>query len=129
VRDRRAEAGITLIEVLVAVVVITVGVLALGAVIPTGIHRVTDSESETRASALGSERSEQLLITPYDHEDLDAGAHADDANPHDGLFNVLWNVEVDQPVTDCKRVTVTVQRASNNRVLSKLVIVIPRSNG
>lgn len=131
-RPRRTfgpEAGVTLIEVVVAVVVITVGVLALGAAIPTGIHKVTDSESETRGSGLASERSEKLLITPYDHEDLDAGAHTDDTNPHDGLYNVAWNVEVDQPVTDCKRVTVTVSRASNGRSLSKIVIVVPRSNG
>jgi type IV pilus assembly protein PilV len=126
---RHPESGISLVEVMVAVVVITVGILALGAVIPTGINRVTDSESETKASALCAERCEALLITPYDHEDLDVGAHASDQNPVVGLYNVEWTVEVDQPVVDCKRITVTVERAANNLQLSRLVIVVPRSNG
>lgn len=126
-RNDPAESGISLIEVMVAVVVITVGILALGAAIPTGIHKVTDSESDTRASAFGSERCEQLLITPYDHEDLAAGPHEDDQNPHNGLYDVLWSVEDNQPVTDCKRVTVTVERASSSKVLARLVIVVPKS--
>lgn len=128
-RASRDEAGLTLIEVVIAVLVITIGVLALAAVIPTGIHRVTDSEAQTRASALGSERVEQLLITPYDHEDLDAGSHHDPENPRDGLYDVDWSVELEQPVEDCKRVTVTVRRASTSASLGQLVIVVPRSGG
>ena len=126
---RRPESGISLVEVMVAVIVITVGILALGAVIPTGVNRVTDSESETKASALCSDRCEALLITPYDDEDLDVGAHTFGGNPVNGLYDVEWTVEVDQPVPDCKRVTVTVDRAANNLRLSRLVIVVPRSNG
>lgn len=124
-----AESGISLIEVMVAVVVITVGVLALGAVIPTGIHKVTDSETDTRASALASDRCEQLLVTPFDDGDLDAGTHQDSSNPHDNLYNVSWIVEDDQPAPDCKRITVNVVRVTGGRNLSKLVIVVPKSNG
>jgi type IV pilus modification protein PilV len=123
----RPEAGLTLIEVLVAVVVFTVGALALVALVPTGMKKVTNSEADTRASALAAERCEQLLITPYDHSDLDAGNHQDDTNPHDGLYDVLWTVEEDQPVTECKRVTVTVERASSTKVLARLMIVVPHS--
>jgi prepilin-type N-terminal cleavage/methylation domain-containing protein len=126
-RRRSSEAGLTLIEVLVAVVVFTVGALSLVALIPTGMSKVTNSEADTRASALAAERSEQLLITPYEDPDLDAGLHLDDQNPHDGMYNVKWNVEVDEPVTECKRVTVTVHRSTNDKRLSRLVIVVPHS--
>lgn len=126
-RCLHTEAGLTLIEVLVAVVVFTVGALALVALVPTGMKKVTSSESDTRASALAAERSEQLLITPFDDPDLDSGAHTSDQNPHDGKYDVKWSVEDNQPVTECKRVTVTVHRAVNNKVLAKLVLVVPHS--
>jgi len=113
--------------VLVAVVVFTVGALGLGAVIPMGVNRVSDSASDTRASALAASRCETILETPYDDPDLDPGNHVDPANPYEGLYNVEWNVEDNQPLTACKRVTVVVRHSSRNNTLGRLVVVVPRS--
>ena len=121
------ESGLTLAEVLVAMVVFTVGALGLGAVIPMGMNRVTDSASDTRASALAANRCENILETPYDDPDLDPGTHVDPANPYEGLYNIEWTVEENQPLDACKRVTVVVRHSSRNNTMGRLVVVVPRS--
>jgi type IV pilus modification protein PilV len=124
-----AERGISMVEVLIAVLVFTVGALGLAAVVPIGLNKVTDSAADTRASELASDRCEQLLATPYADETLDAGAHEDDANPHDGLYDVAWNVEEDQPRAGCKRITVTVNRTGTSRTLVRLMVVNSDAGG
>jgi type IV pilus modification protein PilV len=128
-RRSRRESGITLIEVLVAILVFTIGVLGLASVVPMGMKRVTTSAGDTRASELASERCEQILTTPYDDPDLDAGTHNDPGNPRDGRYNISWSVEVDQPLTSCKRVTVTVLRTGEIRSRARLVIVVTQVGG
>jgi Tfp pilus assembly protein PilV len=120
------ESGLSLAEVLVALVVFTIGALGLAGVIPLGMNRVTDSNSDTVASTLAAERCEALLATPYDDETLDAGDHTDPGNPYEGHYNVSWTVEVDEPRPECKRVTVRVQRGTG-RVLVRLAIVVPHT--
>ena len=126
-RARRAsrrldrQAGVTLIEVLIAILVFSIGILGLATVIPMGTKRVTMSAGDTHASELAAERAELLLSTAYNDGDLDAGSHSDPNNPRDGVYNISWSVDVDQPLSACKRVTITVSRASVTR--SRLVIV------
>jgi prepilin-type N-terminal cleavage/methylation domain-containing protein len=123
-------AGFTLIEVLIAIVVFAIGLLAMSMVVPLGTGRVTAAGQQTRAGALVAESAEELLTLPYDHDDLTAGTHDDDANPHDGQYFVRWTVEEDQPVADCKRVTVRAARGSAaGPAEAQVVIVAPRSGG
>lgn len=121
--------GFTLVEVLVAILVFAVGVLVLAGTLPRGMHRVSDSSEFTHASILASETAERLLATPYDDSDLDAGAHVDAANPHDGNYHVRWTVEDSQPMIHCKRVTIHVYRPDTPPAILKLGIVLPRAGG
>lgn len=126
----RAARGFTLIEMLVALIVFAVGALALAVCIPLGTNRIGKSGQQTRASALVSERAEQLLVTPFDHGDLTAGTHDDPANPQDGVYYVRWIVEDDQPITKCKRITVIVARdGTSNAPEAQVVVVNPESGG
>lgn len=126
----RDSSGFTLIEVLVAMIVFAVGALALGVCIPLGTSKIGKAGQQTRASILASERAEQLLITPYDHGDLTAGTHDDPANPQEGVYYVRWVVEVNQPITGCKRITVKVARnAASNTPAAQVIIVNPESGG
>jgi prepilin-type N-terminal cleavage/methylation domain-containing protein len=126
----RGPAGFTLVEALVALLVFSLGILALGLVIPMATGRINRAGSQTRASALAAERAETLLITPYGHGDLAQGTHADPANPVDGLYYVKWTVTDDQPITACKRVVVSVARWGLNRTPEAAVtIVTPQSGG
>src|SRR4029078_7915508 len=97
------ESGLSLAEILVAMVVFTVGALGLAAGIPLGMNRVTDSAASSRGSTLAAERCEDLLARPYDDEDLDPGTHDDDASPYDGIYDVRWRVRANNPLTARKR--------------------------
>jgi prepilin-type N-terminal cleavage/methylation domain-containing protein len=126
----RPQAGFTLIEVLFAIVIFGIGVMAMLLCVPMASNRVMKSGSQTKASSLASETAEELLTVPYGNSSITAGTHNDPANPHDGLYYTRWVVEDDAPLTSCKRITVTVARgAVTNTPVARLVVVTPRSGG
>jgi len=126
----RPQAGFTLIEVLFAIVIFGMGVMAMLLCVPMASNRVMKSGSQTKASSLASETAEELLTVPYGNSSITAGTHNDPANPHDGLYYTRWVVEDDAPLTSCKRITVTVARgAVTNTPVARLVVVTPRSGG
>jgi prepilin-type N-terminal cleavage/methylation domain-containing protein len=126
----RPQAGFTLIEIMFAITIFGIGVMALLACIPMASKRVMSSGAQTRASALASDAAEELLNVPYGHSSLTSGTHDDPANPHDGLYYTRWVVEDDQPLTACKRITVTVARNAVGALpVVRLVIVTPQSGG
>jgi prepilin-type N-terminal cleavage/methylation domain-containing protein len=122
------ERGFGLIELLMALVVLSVGVLALSAAIPLGLNRIGASHDHTEASELASECAEQLLATPYFDDDLEAGDHTDPANPHSGVYHVLWTVEDNQPMADCKRITITVHQPNpESPIRARVTVVVGRA--
>lgn len=125
-RDR----GFTLIEVLIALVIFATGMLALALCVPMATKRIVKAGTQTRASSLASETAEELLTVPYGHGDLTAGTHDDPTNPHDGVYFVRWVVEDDQPLANCKRITVKVARRSATAAPeAQIVVVTPLSGG
>ena len=127
---RSGAAGFTLVEVMVALVIISVGLMTLMGLIPLGSRQVATTTQRSRASQLASSRAERLLITPFADSDLDPGTHTDDENPLEGEYFVAWVVEDNQPITGCKRVVVSASvRSASAPSLSNVVIVVPRSGG
>ena len=127
---RRPQAGFTLVEVLVALMVFVIGVLSIAAMMPSGTRSVNRSGDETRGSELASARAERLLSTSYTDAGLTSGSHFDPANPYNGKYYVSWSVEDDQPMAQCKRVTVTVRwPTALSAPGASVVIVVPRSGG
>lgn len=128
-RHRSDNRGFTVIEVLIALIVFAIGALSVAALIPAGTKSNTSAGEETRASETGAACVEKLLASPYNSATLTPGGHADPANPYPGSYYVTWNVEENQPINLCKRITVTVRwplANSANRV--RLVAVTPRAN-
>lgn len=127
-RESGRGAGFGLIELLVALAVLSIGIISLAVVVPLGLNRVGDAGQHTRASELASQCAEQLLATPYQDEDLDPGPHVDPESPQAGVYHVKWSVENDQPIAACKRVTITVHRPSASAPPSaRLMIVVARA--
>ena len=103
------QQGFTLIEVVIALTVIAIGILGLSIVFPTTTRDVGKSGVTTKALQLAQEKMEDLHALAYDDPDLNGTyAHADSANPIDGVFVRTWDVDDDQPISGCKRVTVEV---------------------
>jgi Tfp pilus assembly protein PilV len=122
------EGGFTLAEVMVSLGVFMVGALALAMAMPLATRLIESAGVQTSASEMAAQRAERLLATPWDDEDLAAGAHLDPANPRDRFYYLRWNVEADQPIVACKRVTVYVSRFSAAAVpLAQLVVVVPQT--
>lgn len=122
--------GFTLVEVMIALVVLSIGVLALASLMPMGTKKISNSASRTRASELAATRAERLLATPYADSTLTAGTHDDDENPHEGQYYLSWTVEDDVPITSCKRITVFARWPSASSSLNtRVVVVTPRAGG
>jgi prepilin-type N-terminal cleavage/methylation domain-containing protein len=65
-----SKAGFTLIEVLVAIVILTVGLLAVGTMQISAIRGNFMSGNTSIALSLASEKMEDLLNKDYNHADL-----------------------------------------------------------
>lgn len=106
----RSRSGFTLVEVMVALVVIGVGALAIGGLFPTATRDIGKSERTTRASEYLQEGMERLTSLSYNDPLLQPGmVHIDSANPLPGGFNREWKVVADHPISGCKTLALEVQ--------------------
>ena len=101
--------GFALIEVLMAMVIFTVGILALAGLQITTISGNAAARMQTETTAIGARIVERLRSLPYDHEDLLPSVHPHSL-PASGSrpYAVNWTVRADIPVNGTKTVRVTV---------------------
>ena len=98
--DRQAQprqAGFTLIEVMIALSIFAIGILAVSAMQITAINQNSGSRMQTEATAVAEQLMERLMALPYDHDLLSADASA---NPHQqevGSYTVTWTVLTPDP--------------------------------
>lgn len=86
------SAGFTMVEVLIALAVFSMGILAVFAMQITAINQNSAARMQSEATGVAVHTMERLISAPYDHEDLNEDA-AD--NPHEqtiGPYRVQWNV-------------------------------------
>jgi prepilin-type N-terminal cleavage/methylation domain-containing protein len=104
--------GFTLVEFLIATVILTFGLLALINLQLTSIQGNSDSKEMTRAIFLAEKKMEQLKNTPYGS--LSIGTTQDASNPMNGLgqsggiFNRSWVIQNYSGSSFMKQVTVNV---------------------
>ena len=108
--DRSTDRkGFALIEVLMAMVIFTVGILALAGLQITTINGNAAARMQTEATAICARIVERLRSLPFDHEDLLPTVHphtlpASGSRP----YAVNWTVRADIPVNGTKTVRVAV---------------------
>jgi len=118
--------GFALIEVLMAMVIFTVGILALAGLQITTISGNAAARMQTEATAIGASIVEKLRSLPFDHEDL-----VPTVRPHSWSaggsrpYAVEWTVRADTPVNGTKtvRVTVTPFNKINGRTVTITTII------
>jgi type IV pilus assembly protein PilV len=117
--------GFSLLEIMIALTVFTIGILAVACMTGTGMKGITIAQQNIYASTAAARRIEDLLSRPYADElltDPDNGYAP--ASPDHGPFalgsgvfaTIEWEVDDDFPVPGTKRIRVTVRRPEWGRM-------------
>ncbi len=99
------DKGFTILEVVFAVSILTVGILAVASMQVTSIRGNAYAWSMTEASSVAMGQIETLIDLPYNDAQLTDGDHGPVTN---GRYNISWKVNPDQPITRTKTVILTV---------------------
>ncbi len=105
---KRSE-GFTLLEVMIALVIMAVGLLGLAALQLVAVKSNAFSSEMTYATMLAQQHAESLKNLPYTDGNLTAGSHTAMGSSKGVQYTVTWSVTDNVPVTDMKSVHVTVQ--------------------
>ena len=112
VAGMRKQEGFTLLEVMIAVLIMSIGLLGLTGLQIVATKTNSFSNQMTVGITLGQDKLEELRNLAYDDAQLTAGTHPDSGNPIKGVgdmgFNRSWSV-VEDAVNTLKTITVTVQ--------------------
>lgn len=114
------SAGFTMVEVLIALAIFSIGILAVFAMQISAINQNAGARVQSEATGVAVHTMERLIVAPYDHDDL-----SDDVgnNPHQqviGPYRVQWNVTtpaVGDPVyagIPVKMIALTVESDNRN---------------
>jgi prepilin-type N-terminal cleavage/methylation domain-containing protein len=106
--SRRGERGVSLIEIMVALIILGIAITMAMRTLPESNTVTTRARNVTKATNLVQQKLEQLRSLPYQDPLLSNGAHTDPGNPIDSHFTRTWTVQDDYPYTGMKRVNVTV---------------------
>jgi len=131
-RNITNQQAFTLIEVLLAMLIFAVGILAVTSMDLTSTRVNSRAADMTEATALTRQKMEELLNMDFDDANLTdtngnglAGFDDDATNTADfsetsGRHTIFWNVAENQPVNDAKtiRVIVTWQNRGENKNVS-----------
>lgn len=104
----RNEKGASVVEIMVALVIFGVGLVAAARMLPESSAKTTRSRNKTIAVNIAQEKIEELLASAFEHADLVAGDHDDPGNPLNLHYLRSWTVTDDTPVVDMKMISVSV---------------------
>ena len=112
-RQVAPERGVTLVELLVALVVLAVGVLALAQTFPPGSRSQTRDRLFTTASGLVQEQAEYLGTRDWADAELTVGRHPaagfDSLGPRRNLLRFHEVSSLASPLDNLRKVTIRVQ--------------------
>ena len=102
----KRNEGFTLLEVMIALVILSVGLLGLGALQLVAIKTNAFSSEMTYATMIAQQQAEILKSLPFSHTNLTA---ATESNPHTAVgsskgvqYAIRWTVTDNSPATDMK---------------------------
>jgi type IV pilus assembly protein PilV len=103
------NAGFSLVEVLIALSVLSIGILAVASLQFSSEFLSRNSADITNASNLASDQMERLMLLPFTHADLTPGT----VSGTSGKYNIRWDVaDVDlnsDGVNEAKTINLTVR--------------------
>ncbi len=139
-KEPLTEKGFTLVEVMLALAVLTIGIMSMFAMQATSIKGNVSASTITTAANYSADRIEKIFAMDYDDlkdneaadgiagagdglngldHDTDATADGKDPNPPAG-YEIYWNVAEDEPMPFTKSVNIIAVRT--NRGEAKRVV-------
>jgi Tfp pilus assembly protein PilV len=115
----RREDGFTLIEVVMATLLLVVGIALIGNIVSNVMRENFYSERHTQAVILVQNKIEDLLNAGYDSSDLNAGSYEHALNPVNatadsaGSFYLYWSIYDLHPIDRSKQIVCTAQWQTN----------------
>jgi len=105
---KRSE-GFTLLEVMIALVIMAVGLLGLAALQLVAVKSNAFSSEMTYATMLAQQHAEVLKGLPFTDTKLTPGSHTELGSSKGVQYTVTWNVTPNVPASDMLSVNLTVQ--------------------
>jgi prepilin-type N-terminal cleavage/methylation domain-containing protein len=104
----KSEKGVSLVEIMVALAIFGIGVVAAIRTLPESNAKTTRGRNVTISVNLAQEKLEELMGLSFSDADLDPGTHSDPGNPLRGVYNRSWVVTDATPIDEMKMVSVSV---------------------
>jgi prepilin-type N-terminal cleavage/methylation domain-containing protein len=115
ISGRLQNGGFTLIEVLIAIAVFAIGMLAVGSMQISAVNNNFAARMRTEATILASEKMEELMsLENYDDPLLSDTTHTDSHPPGpNAIYCMEWDVAEDYPLVSTKTITLSVRWTEN----------------
>ena len=109
------RGGFTLIEILIALAIFSIGILAIASLQIKSINLNAAARMQSEATVAAVDCMERLVSLPYEHPDLDesSGIQQTQAGPN-GEYKVFWQVQDEAPISWCKTISVWVTSGNPN---------------
>lgn len=90
--SRKNTAGFSLIELIIAMAIFSIGILAMSLLQARAIKGNSQANNMTMAVTVLSDHIEQLMNSSYSSSQLTAGSHTSTATMPAGVQSCTWNV-------------------------------------
>jgi len=111
----KQEEGFTLIEIIMASLILVVGMTIISSVISDATHKNFYSHLHTQAVILAQNKIEDLLNAGYGDPAMEPGEYENDLNPVNstgdsaGVFYQFWEITDMDPIPRSKRIKSLIQ--------------------
>ena len=132
-------SGFSIIEVLLAITIFSIGLMAMGALQTSALMRTGDVTRKTEAWALLAEQAERIKQLPfYDNvgaqihpPELDAGGFGGPRSvvSPDGRYTIQWQVVDDEPILAQDETVLPGVPVGNYTVSKRITMVAMRTGG
>ncbi|HKI84510.1 MAG TPA: prepilin-type N-terminal cleavage/methylation domain-containing protein [Candidatus Krumholzibacteria bacterium] len=120
------QSGFTVVELMAALLLFSIGLVALARVLPQGMEVRDRGRRMTVAMQLAREQIETLRSLPFTDPDLANGQHVDNEVLRNGSYRRRWTVQDDTPLPNMMRIEVRVA-FTTSEADSEAVIVTQRT--
>lgn len=112
--DMKDSKGYSLLEIMMALVILSVGLLALVQMQGVFAKGSGDARYITRAMDVGMSKMEELKNVAYSDPILNDGSHSDTDSSFGKQFQITWNVNTTGTTNNIKEIELTVTWSSGS---------------